>query len=104
MNDLTEIHLVVDRRKRHTVKRFINAEEGDGADAHARQQNQIHVSRTDQVGEGDTKKRAEHGDCDSLRPLLRREVSHVMCIHEAVANTGACCASRQPTDVLPHIC
>ena len=85
------------------MQRLIDAEEGDGTDAHARQQNQIHVSGTDQVREGNAKKRAEHGDGDGLRPLLRREVSHVMRVYEAVANACPRCASCQPTDILPHI-
>lgn len=103
MNDASDVDLVVDGRKRHAVKRAIDAEERDGADAHARQQNQIHMSRTDQVGESDAEKCPEYGDCHRLRSLLRREISHVVCIHKTVANTCARCAPRQPTDVLPHI-
>lgn len=66
MNDTRDANLIVDCWKRHAVQRTIDTEEGDGADAHARQQNQIHVSGTDQVGECDAQKCTEYGDGHGL--------------------------------------
>ena len=66
MNDMKNANLIVDGGKRHAVQRTIDAEDRNGADGHARQKNQIHVSGTDQVGECDAQKRAEYGDGHGL--------------------------------------
>lgn len=85
------------------MQRPVDREQRNAADAQTAEQHIFHVPRTNQIGKHDSQKGAEHGNRDSLRSFLGREVSHVVSVHKPIANTRSRGASSQPGDVLADV-